>query len=39
MVGTHKDSKGSRAQPTFEMEKFAKSYGLYTQEMEMQSAV
>jgi hypothetical protein len=39
MVGTHKDSKGSKAQTTFEIESFGKSYGLYAQERENESAV
>jgi hypothetical protein len=39
MVGTHKDSKGSKAQPIFEIENFGKSYGLHTQERENTSAV
>ena len=37
-VGTRKDSKGSKAQPIFEVENFGKSYGLHTQESENCSA-
>jgi hypothetical protein len=39
MVGTHKDSKGRKDLPTFEIENFGKPYGLHTQQRENTSVV